>query len=142
MSLDIFFFFNVSPVRVRTCLSISSLLIYFFFCGLPVTVRTCLLFSSSSIFSVSFSGSPVPKGISFEGIFFPTVIVVLWFSNHTVFTGGSFGVCGYESSLVMILDQICTGHRYFLICHWVTFSFLSSFLYVLNVGETLSLGWI
>ena len=42
-------------------------------------VRTCFSFSYSSIFFVSFSGSPVPEGISFYGFFFPTTGAVSFY---------------------------------------------------------------
>ena len=68
------------------------------------------------------------------------VIVVLWFSTHTVFNGVSSDVTGYEYSLVMILAQIRTGQRCFTVCHWVTVAFLTPLLCVQNFGNTFMLG--
>ena len=42
-------------------------------------------------------------------IFVWGVIVVMWSSTHTVFTGVSYYDHGYYSSLVMISDHTCTG---------------------------------
>ena len=64
------------------------------------------------------------------------VIVVLWFSNHTMFTGMFYDDPGYESSLVTMSAQTCTGQRCFYVRHWVTVVFLTPDLYVLYVGET------
>ena len=120
-------FFNGSPMLVRTCLLFSSLSISFFFNGPPVLVCTCLLFSSSRISLFYFSRSPVP-----EGICFPTVIVFLWFSTHSVFTGVLSDVFGYDSSLLMMLSHICTGHIRLPVRHWVTVALFFLLFYVLN----------
>ena len=119
---------------VCSCLLFSSVNISFFFNVPSVLVRICLLFSYSIISLVSFSGSPVPKGISFEGIFFPTVIVVLWFSNHTVFNGVSPDVLGYKFILVVMLSHICTRYMSLPVRHLVTTAFFFSFSCALNVG--------
>ena len=65
------------------------------------------------------------------------VIVVLWFYTHTVFTGLSSDDPRYESSLVTMYAQNCTGQRCFLFRHWITVVFLTPFFCVLNVGDNL-----
>ena len=60
------------------------------------------------------------------------------FSTHTVFTGVSSDVPGYESSLEMILAHIYTRHRRFPVYHWVTVALLTPFFCVLKFGDTLS----
>ena len=62
------------------------------------------------------------------------IIVVLWFSSHTVLTGLPPNVPGYESSLEMMLAHICTGHRRLDVLRRVTVAFLTPFLCVLNIG--------
>lgn len=66
------------------------------------------------------------------------VIFVLEFSIHTVFTGVSYDIPGYESSLVTMLEQICTGQRCLPVRYWVTVVFLTPFLCVQNIENTLS----
>ena len=51
-------------------------------------------------------------------------IVLLWFSTHTVFTGLSSGVPGYEYSLKMMSPYSCTRHGSLPVCHWFTAEFL------------------
>ena len=55
-----------------------------------------------------------------------------------MFTRVSYDDTGYKSSLVKMPSQTCTGKRFLPIRHWVTMDFLTPFLCVLNVGDTLS----
>ena len=66
------------------------------------------------------------------------VIVFLWFSTHTVFTGVSSDNPGYNSSLVTMSTQTCTGQIYFHVRHWGTVAFLNQFFCVLNGRDTFS----
>ena len=66
------------------------------------------------------------------------VIVVLWIFTHTVLTGVLFDDPGYDWSCVMISYRTCTGQRYFPVHHWVTVTFLTPFICVLNFGVALS----
>ena len=66
------------------------------------------------------------------------IIVFLWFSTHNVFTGVSSDNTGYESILVTMSAQNCTGKRCFPVRHWVTVLFLAPFVCVLNIRDTLS----
>ena len=65
------------------------------------------------------------------------VIVVLWYSTHTMFTGVSSDDPGHKYSLVKIYAQTCTGQRCFLVCHWVTVAFLTPFFCIMNVRDNL-----
>ena len=82
----------------------------------------------------------VPDFIDFIVIW--DVIFVLGLSTHTVLTGVSSDVSGYEYSLVMMSVHICTGQRCLPVCHWVIVEFSAPFLCVPNIGETLSARWI
>ena len=66
------------------------------------------------------------------------VIVVFWNSTQTMFTGVSRVVTDYDSSQMMIYSHMCTGQMVVAVRHCVTMEFLTPFLYVRNVGETLS----
>ena len=66
------------------------------------------------------------------------VIVLLWFSAHTVFTEVSSDDPGYKSSLVTMSAQTCTRQICFSVRHWVTVVILTPFLYIRNVGDTFS----
>ena len=66
------------------------------------------------------------------------IIVVLWFVTHTVFTGVLYYKPRYEYSLMKMSALTCTRQRCFPVRHWVTVAFLTPFLCVLNVNETLS----
>ena len=69
------------------------------------------------------------------------VIVVLWRSTQTVFTGVTIVVPEYESSRMMISAQMFTGQRVVVVRHCVTVAFLTLFFCVRNIGETLSARW-
>ena len=71
-------------------------------------------------------------------VFILDVIVVFLFSTHTVFTGLSSSVPGYDSSLMMISAYICTVQRCLPVLHRVTVAFLTPLLCVCNVGDTFS----
>ena len=66
------------------------------------------------------------------------VLVVLWFSTHTVFTGLSSDEPGYNSSLAMMPSHTCTGYGCFPVHQWVSVEFLTLFFCILNGGENLS----
>ena len=66
------------------------------------------------------------------------IIFVLWFYTYTVFTGVSSDIPGYDSSLVMISAQTCTGQSCFPVRHWFTVALLTPLLWVLNIRDTLS----
>ena len=64
-------------------------------------------------------------------------IVVFWFYTHNVHTGVSFHVPGYKSSPKIMSVHICTGHRCLPVRHWIIVVFLTPFLCVMRVGDTL-----
>ena len=69
-------------------------------------------------------------------VFIWDVIVVLWFSTHFVFTGVLSDKPGYESSLVTMSAQTCTGQICLPFHHWVNVVLLTPLSCVLNVRET------
>ena len=66
------------------------------------------------------------------------VIAVWWWSTQTMFTSVSHVVPGYVSSLMMISAQMRIRQSFVVICHCVTVAFLTLFLLVQKVGDTLS----
>ena len=52
-------------------------------------------------------------------------------------TGVSFHVPGYKSSPKIMSVHICTGHRCLPVRHWIIVVFLTPFLCVMRVGDTL-----
>ena len=66
------------------------------------------------------------------------MIAVLESLTHTMMNVGSYEAYGYDSSSVMISDQIITGERCFPVNHWDMLAFLIPFLCVQDVVYTLS----
>ena len=62
-------------------------------------------------------------------------MLLFLFYTHTVFTGVSSDVPGYDSNIDMMSSHICTRHESFPIRHWVTVAFLTPFFCVLKAGD-------